>query len=89
MLSVEDFRSCLAFHAGGIAKTWFAAPGAEETLKHFSELPGGKRLAAPTVESYVPFTREKFEWLKKRDRMLEALGYRKLLGTKPKRKELA
>jgi hypothetical protein len=33
MLSAEDFRSCLAFHAGGRAKTWLAEPGIEALLK--------------------------------------------------------
>jgi hypothetical protein len=89
MLSAEDFRSCLAFHAGGTAKTWLAAPGAEDVLKRFSRLPGGKPLRTPTVQPFVPFTREKFDWLRKRGRILDALGYRKLLEAKPRtRKEL-
>ena len=32
MLSAEDFRSCLAFHAGGTAKAWLAAPGMKVPL---------------------------------------------------------
>jgi len=89
MLSGEDFRSCLAFHAGGTAKRWLAAPGAEEVLKRLAELPGGKPLLAPAVQPFVPFTREKFDWLRTRGRILDALGYRKFLEAKPrKQKEL-
>lgn len=80
MLSAEDFRSCLAFHAGGTAKRWLAAPGAKEALKQFSELPGGKPLRAPTVQPFVPFKKEKFEQLRRRGRILNAMGYYKLLG---------
>lgn len=90
MLSGEDFRSCLAFHAGGTAKRWLAAPGAEEVLERLAELPGGKSLPAPAVQPFVPFTREKFDWLRKRGRILDALGYRKFLEAKPrKQKELS
>ena len=56
MLSAEDFRSCLAFHAGGTAKTWLAAPEVGESLKHLAGLPGGKPLGAATVRPFVPFT---------------------------------
>ena len=66
MLRAEDFRSCLAFHAGGTAKTWLAAPGVEELLKHLAGLPGGKPLGAAAVGPFVPFTEEKFKWLRKR-----------------------
>ena len=83
MLSAEDFRSCLAFHAGGTAKTWLAAPGVEESLKQLAGLPGGKPLGAATVRPFVPFTKEKFEWLRKRGRILKAMGYYKLLGGRP------
>jgi hypothetical protein len=83
MLSAEDFRSCLAFHAGGTAKTWLAAPGAEELLKHLAGLPGGRTVGAATVRPFVPFTKEKFEWLRKRARLLEMMGYYKLAGGSP------
>jgi hypothetical protein len=83
MLSAEDFRSCLAFHAGGTAKTWLAAPGVGESLKQLAGLPGGKPLGAATVGPFVPFTKEKFEWLRKRGRILKAMGYYKLVGGKP------
>lgn len=83
MLRAEDLRTCLAFHAGGTAKYWVAAPGAEEALKRFSILPGGKPLGAATVRPFVPFTEEKFEWLRKRARTLTSLGYYKLLGRAP------
>ena len=46
-------------------------------------LPGGKPLGAATVRPFVPFTKEKFEWLRKRGRILKAMGYYKLLGGKP------
>jgi hypothetical protein len=80
MLSAEDFRSCLAFHAGGTAKTWLAAPGVGESLKRLAGLPGGKPLGAATVRPFVPFTEEKFEWLRRRGRILKAMGYYKILG---------
>ena len=80
MLSAEDFRSCLAFHAGGTAKAWLAAPGAGESLKELAGLPGGKPLGAQTVRPFVPFTKEKFEWLRKRGRILKAMGYYNLVG---------
>ena len=83
MLSAEDFRSCLAFHAGGMAKTWLAAPGVGELLKHLAGLPGGKPLGAATVRPFVPFTKEKFEWLRKRARILEVMGYYRLIGGSP------
>ena len=83
MLSAEDFRSCLAFHAGGVAKTWLAALGAKEALKHFSGLPGGKSLRAATVRPFVPFTQTKFERLRQRGRTLNAIGYYKLMGGSP------
>ena len=83
MLSAEDFRSCLAFHAGGTAKAWLAAPGVEELLKELAGLPGGKPLGAETVRPFVPLTKEKFEWLRKRAGILKAMGYYKLVGGTP------
>jgi hypothetical protein len=83
MLSAEDFRSCLAFHAGGTAKAWLAAPGVGDSLKELAGLPGGKPLGAGTVRPFVPFTKEKFEWLRKRGRILKAIGYYKLVGGTP------
>jgi hypothetical protein len=83
MLAAEDLRSCLAFHAGGTAKYWVASPDAEEALKRFSALPGGQPLAAATLRPFVPFTEEKFEWLRKRARTLTALGYYTFLGRTP------
>jgi hypothetical protein len=83
MLGAEDFRSCLAFHAGGTAKTWLAAPGVGESLKQLAELPRGKPLSAVTARPFVPFTKEKFEWLRKRGRILKAMGYYKLVGGTP------
>jgi hypothetical protein len=80
MLGAEDFRSCLAFHAGGTAKTWLSAPGAGELLKQLAGLPGGKPLGAATVRPFAPFTKQKFEWLRKRGRILKAMGYYKLVG---------
>jgi hypothetical protein len=83
MLSAEDFRSCLAFHAGGTAKAWLAAPGVGDSLKELARLPGGKPLGAETVRPFVPFTKEKFEWLRKRGRILKAMGYYRLVGGTP------
>ena len=75
MMSAEDFRSCLAFHAGGTAKSWFAAPGVGDSLKQLARLPGGKPLGPAMVRPFVPFTYEKFEWLWKRGRILKAIRY--------------
>ncbi len=83
MLSSEDFRSCLAFHAGGTAKAWLAAPGVESSLKVLAALPGGKPLAANTVRPFMPFTNQKFKWLRKRGQILKAMGYYKLVGGTP------
>ncbi len=83
MLCAEDFRSCLAFHAGGTAKAWLTAPGVESSLKELAGLPGGKPLDAGPVRPFVPFTNEKFEWLRKRGRVLKAMGYYKLVGGTP------
>jgi hypothetical protein len=83
MLSGEDFHSCLAFHAGGTAKKWLAAPGAGKLLKDLAELPRGKPRSATTVQPFVPFTKEKFEWLKRRGTVLNGVGYYKLIGGTP------
>jgi hypothetical protein len=80
MLSAEDFRSCLAFHAGGTAKTWLAAPGAADVLRQLAALPGGKPLPAPKVRPFVPFKPEKFKRLQQRVKILTALGYYKIVG---------
>lgn len=83
MLNGEDFRSFLAFHAGGTAKTWLAAPGIEELLKQLARLPGGKPLGPTTVRPFVPFTEGKFEWLRRRGTILNMMGYYKLVGGGP------
>jgi hypothetical protein len=83
LLNAEDFRSCLAFHAGGTAKSWLAEPGAKEALRRLSLLPGGRPLPPANVRPFVPFTKEKFERLRKRGRTLNAIGYYKLLGGRP------
>jgi hypothetical protein len=83
MLSAEDFRLRLAFHAGGTAKTWLAAPGVGESLKQLAMLPGGTPLGAARLRPFVPFTKEKFEQLRKRGRILKAMGYYKLVGGTP------
>jgi hypothetical protein len=80
MLGAEDFHSRLAFHAGGTAKAWLTEPGAEDLLKELAGLPGGEPLGTGTVRPFVPFTKEKFEWLRKRGKILKALGYYKLAG---------
>jgi len=54
-----------------------------ESLKQLAGLPGGKPLGAATVRPFVPFTKEKLEWLRKRGRILKAMGYYKLMGGKP------
>jgi hypothetical protein len=66
-----------------MAKMWLAAPGVGELLKHLAGLPGGKPLGAATVRPFVPFTKDKFEWLRKRARILEVMGYYKLIGGSP------
>ena len=83
MLSADDFRSCLAFHAGGTAKTWLAAPGIGESLRRLAGLPGGKPLRSATASPFVPFREEKFECLRKRGKVLKAMGYYKFLGGRP------
>jgi hypothetical protein len=83
MLKAEDLRSRLAFHAGGTAKAWLAAPGAEVLLKELAGLPDVEPPGAEKVRPFVPFTNEKFEWLRKRARVLEGIGYYKLVGGAP------
>jgi hypothetical protein len=83
MLGREDFRSCLAFHAGGAAKYWLAAPGSEELVRQLAKVPGGKPLGAANVRPFVPFTQEKFAQLKQRGQILEAIGYYRLMGGTP------
>ena len=83
MLGAEDFRSCLAFHAGGTAKAWLAVPGAEDLLKQLAAKPGGRGLAAEMVSPFVPFTEEKLVWLRRRARILKAAGYYSLVGGTP------
>ena len=83
MLGAEDFRSCLAFHAGGTAKAWLAVPEAENLLKRLAAMPGGRGLGAEMVRPFVPFTREKLEWLRKRAKILKAFGYYRLVGGTP------
>jgi hypothetical protein len=57
--------------------------GGGETLKQLAGLPGGKPRSAATVRPFVPFRKEKFEWLMKRGRILKAVGYYELLGATP------
>jgi hypothetical protein len=63
--------------------------GGGETLKQLAGLqqlaglPGGKPLGVATVRPFVPFTQEKFEWLRKRGRILKSMGYYKLMGGRP------
>jgi hypothetical protein len=54
-----------------------------DSLKELAGLPGGKPLGAGTVRPFLPFTKEKFEWLRKRGRILKAMGYYKLVGGTP------
>ena len=84
MLSAEDLRSCLAFHAGGTAKNWLRGPDAAAFTHRLATLPGGKPLAPVSVRPFVPFTRKKFDWLKQRGEILKALGYHRLMGGKGK-----
>jgi hypothetical protein len=83
MLKAEDFRQCLAFHAGGIAKTWLADPGVGALLKQLADAPGGKTPGDATVLPFVPFTLEKFRWLRKRAKVLQSMGYYKVMGGQP------
>jgi hypothetical protein len=80
MLSAEDFRSCLAFHGGGTAKKWLAAPGAKDLLDRLSKFTGAKSAGSQTLQPFVPFTKAKFDWLRNRGRILSATGYYRLLG---------
>jgi hypothetical protein len=55
----------------------------ERVLKQLAGLPGGKALGTATVRPFVPFTKEKFEWLRRRGKVLNTVGYYKLVGGKP------
>lgn len=80
MLALEDLSRAIAFHAGGVAKYWLAAPGSEEQIKHQAALPSTASGSRKALQPFVPFTAEKFEWLKKRGRWLDALGYYRFVG---------
>lgn len=81
MLALEDFSEAIAFHAGGMAKYWLATPGAEEQIKHLAALPSTPSTSRKALQPFLPFTAKKFEWLKKRARWLDALGYYRFVGT--------
>jgi hypothetical protein len=83
MLKAEDFRTCVAFHAGGTIKNWLAEPGAGALLKQLAGAPGGKPPGHATILPFVPFTLEKFRWLRKRASILRSIGYYKLIGGQP------
>jgi hypothetical protein len=83
MLRGEDLRTCLAFHAGGTAKGWFAEPGAATLLEQLAGAPGGRPPEGPSVLPFERFTPEKFRWLQKRAKLLESLGYYKFTGARP------
>ncbi|MEZ5734235.1 MAG: hypothetical protein R3E09_00290 [Novosphingobium sp.] len=83
MLASENFGHNIAFHAGGPAKHWLAAPGAEEILRRSASVSLGKAPPRKPVQPFVPFTIEKFEWLKKRSYYLDSIGYYKLMGSRP------
>jgi len=83
MLALEDFSRAIAFHAGGTAKYWLAAPGSEEQIKYFSTLPSTGTASGKALQPFVPFTAKKFEWLKNRARWLDALGYYRFVGAAP------
>lgn len=83
MLEAEDFRSCLAFHAGGTAKAWLADPGAGPLLERLAGAPGGDPPGDATVPPFVPFTPEKLRWLRRRARILASMGYYKAMGGRP------
>ena len=55
----------------------------QELLKHLAQLPGGKLLGAAPVRPFMQFRKEKFQWLRKRASILEAMGYYKLAGVNP------
>lgn len=79
MLQGEDFRTCLAFHAGGEAKKWLADPDAEALLKQLAAAPGGKPLPEATILPFVRFTPQRFRWLQRRTKLLRSAGYYKLI----------
>ncbi len=84
LLRAEELSSRLAFHAGGAAKYWLAAPGAGELLEEVASSFRGEPLSAGVVRPFVPFTQGKFEWLRTRGRILKAAGYYKLMsGSSP------
>jgi hypothetical protein len=83
MLKAEDFRTCLAFHAGGTAKTLLAEAGSAELVKQLALAPGGKPPREATVRPFVPFTSAKFRWLRKRAGLLRSMGYYKVMGGRP------
>jgi hypothetical protein len=83
MLALEDFSRAIAFHAGGAAKYWLATPGSEEQIKQLAALPSTGTASGKALHPFVPFSAKKFEWLKKRARTLEALGYYRFIGTAP------
>ena len=81
MLALEDFSQAIAFHAGGVAKYWLAAPGSEDQVKDLAALPSTGSRSRKAMQPFVPFTAKKFEWLKKRSSWLDALGYYRFVGT--------
>ncbi|QDU89364.1 hypothetical protein Pla175_27530 [Pirellulimonas nuda] len=83
MLKGEDLRQCLAFHAGGTAKSWLAAPGAGALLKQLAGAPAALPPVDTTLLPFVPFKLEKFRWLRKRASILRSLGYYKVTGGRP------
>ena len=83
MLKAEDFSTCAVFHAGGTIKTWLTEPGAGPLLKQLAGDPNVKPSGDDTVLPFVPFSLEKFRWLQKRARVLQSVGYYKLLGRQP------
>ena len=80
MLALEDFSRAIAFHAGGVAKYWLAAPGSEDQVKDLAARPSAESADRTALRPFVPFTAKKFEWLKKRGRWLDALGYYRFVG---------
>ncbi|WP_152053740.1 hypothetical protein [Tautonia marina] len=83
MLNAEDLRTCLAFHAGGTAKRWLADPGAGALLEQLAGAPGGKPAEDAPVLPFVPFTPRKFRWLRTRAKILQSMGYYKIMGGRP------
>ena len=83
MLALEDFSQAIAFHAGGVAKYWLDAPGSEDQVKDLAARPSAESADRTALQPFVPFTAKKFEWLKKRSRWLDALGYYRFVGSTP------